>query len=231
MGGSLQLGLREYSRSVQTMSVSVTMAQVLHLAPNVRAAYREAFENGQPVFDHYDISANNLRVAHFMGQVLHESGGFTIQFENLNYSALRLPQVWPSRFQPTGPLDPADYAHNPEKLANEVYGGRMGNTEPNDGFTYRGRGLLQLTGKERYKEATRMLREDDPTAPDFVAAPDEVVGAQWSLAVAASEWFAKGCNKLADEDSIRKITRAINGGLIGLSSRMEWVRRTKAEWP
>src|SRR5262245_12277301 len=100
------------------MSVNVTIAQVLRLAPNVRTAYRDAFQNGQPIFDRYDISANKLRVAHFMGQVLHESGGLTIQFENLNYSTVRLPQVWPSRFKPKGPLDPAAYAHNPEKLAN-----------------------------------------------------------------------------------------------------------------
>ena len=65
-----------------------------------------------------------------MAQMLYESGGLTIQFENLNYSAERLPKVWPSRFKPKGSLNPIDYAHNPQKLANEVYGGRMGNTAP-----------------------------------------------------------------------------------------------------
>ena len=74
-----------------------------------------------------------------------------IQVENLNYSAERLPKVWPSRFKPTGPLDPLAFAHNPQRLANEVYAGRMGNIGPNDGFTYRGRGLLQLTGKTSYR--------------------------------------------------------------------------------
>ena len=125
------------------MTVKVTADQILHLAPNARSSYREALQNGQAVLDQYKISETPLRVAHFMAQMLHESGGLAIQFENLNYSAERLPKVWPMRFKPKGSLNPADYANNPQKLANEVYGGRMGNTGPNDGFTYRGRGLLQ----------------------------------------------------------------------------------------
>ena len=165
-----------------------------------------------------------------MAQVLHESGGLTRQIESLNYSAQRLPQVWPSRFKPTGPLDPAVFAHNQQKLGNQVYGGRMGNTGPNDGFTYRGRGQLQLTGKESYESATGTVRAQNPAAPDFVAAPDAVFSAQWCLVVAAAEWTAKGCNALDDEDDIRKVTRRINGGLIGLRDRMEWFRLTRAVW-
>jgi putative chitinase len=212
------------------MTVNITLEQVLRLAPNARSSYREAFQNGQAVLDRYKISETPLRVAHFMAQILHESGGLSIQFENLNYSAERLPRVWPSRFKPKGPLNPANYAHNPQNLANEVYGGRMGNTEPNDGYNYRGRGLLQLTGKASYQEATTLLRKDSPNAPDFVAAPDEVISAAWCLAIAACEWAAKGCNTFADQDDIRKITRAINGGQIGLAERMEWAKRTKAIW-
>jgi putative chitinase len=212
------------------MPVTVTLDQILHLAPNARSSYREAFQNGQPLLDQFSISDTPLRVAHFMAQVLHESGGLANQIESLNYSAERLPKVWPSRFKPTGPLDPADFAHNQQKLGNEVYGGRMGNTGPNDGFTYRGRGLLQLTGKDSYREATATLRAQNPAAPDFVATPDDVFGAQWSLAVAAAEWASKGCNALADEDDIRKVTKAINGGLVGLSDRMERLRLTKAVW-
>jgi putative chitinase len=212
------------------MTVAVTLSHIQQLAPNARSSYRDAFQNGQAVLDQYKISEAPLRVAHFMAQVLHESGGLSIQFENLNYSAERLPKVWPSRFKPNGPLNPIDYAHNPQKLANEVYGGRMGNTNPNDGFTYRGRGLLQLTGKASYQEATTILHKENPTAPDFVSSPDEVISIEWCLSIAASEWASKGCNALADQDDIRKITRAINGGLIGLADRMEWAKRTKAVW-
>ena len=212
------------------MPVIVTIDQILQLAPNTRSSYREAFQNGQPVFDRCGISDSPLRVAHFMAQVLHESGGLTLQFENLNYSPGRLPKVWPRRFKPKGPLDPAAFAYNPQALANQVYRGRMGNVGPNDGFTYRGRGLLQLTGRESYQAATTVLRKDFPDAPDFVANPDEVISAQWCLAIAAAEWEAKGCNAMADQDDIKAITRAINGGQIGLADRMECAKRTKAVW-
>jgi putative chitinase len=212
------------------MPLTVTLDQILQLAPNARSSYREAFRNGQPVFEQFGVSETPLRVAHFMAQVLHESGGLANQIESLNYSAERLPKVWPSRFKPTGPLDPADFAHNQQKLGNEVYGGRMGNTGPNDGFTYRGRGLLQLTGKDSYQEATTTLRAQNPAAPDFVATPDDVFGAEWCVAIAAAEWASKGCNGLADQDDIKKVTKAINGGLIGLSDRTEWLRLTKAVW-
>jgi putative chitinase len=213
------------------MTVNVTLNQVLLLAPNARSGYRSAFQNGQVILDQYGISAAPLRTAHFMAQILHESMGLAVQFESLNYSPERLAVVWPSRFQPKGPLNPLPYAHNPQKLANEVYAGRMGNTGPNDGYTYRGRGLLQLTGKDSYREVTDILRKDYPGAPDFVALPDEVISAKWCLAIAAAVWLAKGCNTLADQDDIRKITRAINGGVIGLTARMEWAKRTKAIWP
>ena len=80
------------------------------------------------------------------------------------------------------------------------------------------------------EEATTILRKENPTVPDFVSSPDEVISAQWCLAIAASEWVAKGCNALADQDAIRKITHAINGGLIGLAERIEWAKRTRAVW-
>jgi putative chitinase len=216
--------------SITAVAIIVTLDQIQHLAPNVRSSYREAFQNGQAVLNQCGISETAMRVCHFMAQVLHESSGLAFQIESLNYSAERLPAVWPSRFKPKGPLDPAAFAHNQQKLGNEVYGGRMGNTGPNDGFTYRGRGLLQLTGKDSYQEATTIVRAQNPAAPDFVALPDAVFGGQWCLAIAAAEWTAKGCNAFADQDDIRKVTRAINGGLIGLSERTEWLRLTKAVW-
>jgi len=212
------------------MPIAITTDHLRRLAPNARSSYRTAFENGTPLLDQAGISASPLRLAHFMAQVLHECTGLSVQVESLNYSPQRLPVVWPSRFKPKGPLDPVAFAHNQEKLGNEVYGGRLGNDQPGDGFRYRGRGLLQLTGKDSYRDATTTLRDQNPMAPDLVAAPDEVFSAQWALAVAAAAWVAKGCNALADQDSVQRVTRAINGGLIGLSDRMEWLRQTKAVW-
>jgi len=212
------------------MQVKVTLPQVMQLAPKTLSPYQTAFSSGQAVLDQYEISATPLRVAHFMAQILHETAAFTIQYENLHYSAQRLPQVWPSRFKPKGTLDPVDYANNPQKLANLVYGGRMGNTGANDGYAYRGCGLLQLTGKDSYREATTVIRQKYPAAPDFVATPEQVIGAEWSLVVAAADWFAKNCNALADKDDIVKVTQAINGGTIGLDDRKAWLTKTKALW-
>lgn len=210
------------------MTVKLPLAALAPLAPSIRSSYREAFINGQVWLDRCGISDTPLRLAHFLAQIMHESGGLTTQFESLNYSAARLPVVWPSRFQPKGPLDPNAYAHNQQKLGNEVYGGRMGNTGPNDGFTYRGRGIIQLTGKDGYRSVTQLLRQHDPAAPDLVVNPDEVISAQWSLAVATVIWQSKGCNEKADEDNIIKVTLAINGGKVGLADRTEWLERTKA---
>jgi putative chitinase len=213
------------------MAIDISDANIQLLAPSARSSYRQGFDQAKPVLAAYGISDNALRIAHFMAQVLHESDGLTSQFENLNYSAPRLPVVWPTRFKPGGPLDPAQYAHNPEKLANTVYGGRMGNTAPGDGYLYRGRGIIQLTGKSEYSAITKSLRVKFPSnAPDLVASPDEAVGATWCVAAAAAVWDQKGCNALADEDAIKRITFRINGGYVGLAKREDWLLRTKAIW-
>ena len=212
------------------MPVRIAVDQIAKLAPNIRTVYHDGFANGQGVLDKFQISQNKLRVAHFMAQMLHETGGLAILIESLNYSAQGLAKTWPSRFQPEGPLDPAQFAHNERKIANEVYGERMGNTAVGDGFKFRGRGLLQLTGKESYAQATKILRQSYPSTPDFTADPDAVTSAAWCVKVAAAEWASKGCNAMADDDKIRAVTYAINGGYIGLAQRTEWLAKTKFVW-
>ena len=212
------------------MSVVVTLDQLVRLAPQCSAVYRDAFGAGQPVLARYGISAKRLRVVHFMAQVLHESGALTLQFENLRYSVEGLVKTWPRRFRPVGPLAPEDYANNPEKLANEVYAGRMGNDRAGDGYLYRGRGLLQLTGKDSYARATTFLRQGTANAPDLTREPDAVVSVAWCLNVAAAEWAACGCNQAADEDDVAKVTRLINGGEIGLAERIMWTAKTRRVW-
>ncbi len=212
------------------MPVPVSLAQIMQLAPNCSAAYRDAFGMARAVLACYAISNNRLRVAHFIAQMLHESGALTLQYENLRYSPERLVQIWPRRFCPLGRLDPRKYAWNPEKLANEVYRGRMGNVGPGDGYLYRGRGMLQLTGKDSYARATTLLRESMPGAPDLTCDPDAVVSAEWSLHVAAAAWQARGCNCAADLDDVAKVTYLINGGAIGLAERIIWTGKTRAVW-
>lgn len=212
------------------MTLTIDIASILQLAPNCRSSYRAGFESSQAVLDRFGISNSPLRIAHFMAQVLYESGGLSIQFENLNYSEQRLPVVWPTRFAPKGPLLPADYAHNPEKLANEVYGARMGNVDAGDGYRYRGRGLLQITGKDSYRQVTESVQAERGECPDFEIEPDAVIDADWCVFVAAAEWNAKACNSSADQNSIIQVTRKINGGKIGLAERTEWLKRTKNVW-
>lgn len=206
----------------------ITAQQLKTLAPSARSSYRDAFTNGQVYLDQFGISKTSQRLAHFLAQILHESADLMFQFENLNYSAERLTKVWPSRFLPKGKLNPTEYAFNPQKLANEVYGGRMGNIKATDGFVFRGRGLLQLTGRDGYRNATTILRKTIPTAPDFTTNPDAVISAEWSLAIAAAIWDSKGCNAFADKDDIKLVTKAINGGQIGIAERTEMLKRTKA---
>lgn len=212
------------------MSISVSVEQILGLAPGMDPVYRDSFAQGQAGLDGYGISASPLRVVHFMAQVLHETLALTRLAEELHYSAERLPVVWPTRFKPRGPLAPEEYAGNPRKLGNEIYGGRMGNREPDDGYAYRGRGLLQLTGRDSYAHATRVVRVLSPGAPDFGAAPELVITPDWCLDVAAAEWMSRGCNELADSDDITRITRRINGGLTGLRQRAAWVTAARAVW-
>ncbi len=209
------------------MSIAVTCEQLALLAPTSCAAYRDAFANGQAVLARHGITTTSMRVAHFLAQVLHESGAFTLQHENLRYSPRRLRMIWPHRFRPLGPLKAADYAWQPEKLANAVYGGRMGTDKRGDGYLYRGRGLLQLTGKDGYARATMLLQRSLPHAPDLVREPELVVSAQWCLEVAAAEWAARGCNQAADQDDIARVTFLISGGAVGLAQRIMWTAKTR----
>ncbi len=209
------------------MPVPVPLEKIALLAPRCDAAYQAAFAVGQAVLERYGIADSRKRVVHFLAQILHETGGLALRFENLHYSPARLVAVWPSRFQPHGPLDPEAYAYQPEKLANAVYGGRMGNVAQGDGFLYRGRGMLQLTGKDSYARATTILQLRSPAAPDLTLHPDAVCSAEWALHVAAAEWAARGCNCAADRDDIEEVTRCINGGVIGLAERMSWTGRVR----
>jgi putative chitinase len=201
--------------------IEVTMDQVKKLAPNIKPAYEQAFRDVNAVLTEFGVNENKLRVAHFMAQILHESGAFTILEENLNYSAKRMTQVWPSRFKTIADATP--FAKNPEKLANKVYGGRMGNVDPGDGWKYRGRGLLQLTGRESYKKHGARVGADLETNPDLAAS-------DLALKIAAAEFKASGCNAFADADNVDKVTKAINGGLIGLAERKAWLVKTKKIW-
>lgn len=211
------------------MSVNLLPEHIQALAPQCLPEYWSAFERAGVALERCGVTST-LRMAHFMAQVMHETGGLTMLFEDLDYSAARLPVVWPSRFRPRGPLDPLEYAHNPRKLANAVYAGRLGNVDPDDGFRFRGRGMLQLTGKGSYARATTFLSGLGVAPPDFTRDPDSTLMPLWAVPVAAAHWQAAGCNEQADCNDIVQVTRLLNGGSVGMRERIRWYRRTRAIW-
>jgi putative chitinase len=159
-----------------------------------------------------------LRLAHFLAQCGHESGGFRLTQENLNYSAKGLNGIFRKYF-PTEAAA-ASYARNPQKIANKVYGGRMGNgpESSGDGFKFRGRGYIQLTGKDNYTAFGKSIGEDMTVNPDKVSSQYALLSAAW--------FFSKnGLHRIADEGAsdavVTKITKRVNGGTIGLADRIK----------
>ena len=159
-----------------------------------------------------------LRLAHFLAQCGHESGGFRLTQENLNYSAKGLMGIFKKYF-PTQALADA-YARKPEKIANRVYGGRMGNgpEATGEGFKFRGRGYIQLTGKSNYAAFDLAVEDDILANPDLVSTKHALASAAWF-------WKKNGLNLIADTGStaevVTKITKRVNGGTIGLPDRIK----------
>lgn len=162
------------------------------------------------VFEKYDINTPK-RQAHFIGQTGHESASFKVLEENLNYSAQALMRTWPSRFPDDSIAE--QFARNPQKIANKVYAGRMGNTQEGDGWLFHGRGLIQLTGHDNYAAFAKASGLDCVRNPDLLLEPENAcLSAGWF-------WNKHGLNQLADVGDIVTITKRINGGTIGIDDR------------
>jgi putative chitinase len=154
-----------------------------------------------------------FRIAGFLSQVAHESGGFKFVKENLNYSVASLMRVWPKHF-PT--LEIAQrYARNPERIANRAYANRMGNGEEasGDGWKYIGRGLIQLTGKNNYVAYGNACKNDAVESPEMLEQP------KYSAESAGWFWNVNRLNALADNQDVVGMTKRINGGIHGLDDR------------
>lgn len=165
-----------------------------------------------------------LRVAHWLAQLHHESGGFLRLEEGLSYSAERLCEVWPLRFR-SAEVAKA-YARNPRALANRVYADRMGNGDAasNDGWRFRGRGYVQITGRDAYRDAAPW------SGVDLLADPDRASEPAIAAKIAAGWWAAHGCNEMADHDNVEAITRRINGGMNGIEDRRTQFARARTIW-
>ncbi len=177
-----------------------------------------------PAMEKYEINTP-ARIANFLAQTGHESNQYNRLVEGLTYkSADRLMKIWPKRFPTEAAALP--YVNNPEKLANNVYAKRLGNGDANsgDGYKFRGRGIIQITGKSNYSSAGKSLKLD------LVNRPDLLLEREHAAMSAAWFWNARGLNALADdatdEDEMEdfiEITRRINGGTTGLAERLALV--------
>lgn len=169
------------------------------------------------------------RIAAFLAQLAHESGEFERLVESLNYSAERLTKVWPRRFPTLALAQP--FARNEQKLGNRVYANRLGNGDEasGDGFRYRGRGLIQLTGRANYRATGKAIDIDLENKPDLLLEPAT------SALAAAQFWNSRGLNALADsnvgdddDEDFQAITVRINGGTHGLAERKRYWATAKA---
>jgi putative chitinase len=165
-----------------------------------------------------------LRLAHFLAQCAQESGNFKVVFENMNYSAQNLRAVFP-RYFPTDALA-AEFARKPEMIANRVYDdanrtarGKLGNTSPGDGWRYRGRGFIQLTGKNNYAAFNRFVDDDVVANPDLVATKYPLLSAAWF-------WSINDINRVASRGAtqavVTEVTKIVNGGTHGLQGRINY---------
>ena len=184
--------------------VNAEQLEKLHIGPQWVDALNETFQR-------FDISTP-LRQAAFIGQCGHECGNFKILEENLNYRAEALMKLWPKRFDAA---KAQMCARNPKLIANTVYSNRMGNRDEasGDGYRFRGRGCIQLTGHANYYHAGQALGEDFVMQPELVATP------QYAALSAGFFWNTQKLNQYADTKDLRTMTKKINGGYIGLNDR------------
>ena len=182
-------------------AVKIDLAHAEALLPGIETAIKTA-----------DLDTP-ARLSAFLAQTGHESGGFKFLEENLNYKPETLCRVWPSHFNEE---NCHEFSGNPEAIANTAYAGRMGNgdAETGDGWRYRGRGFLQLTGKENYEHASSDL------GFDFVSEPDAVATPEGATLTAAWFWKKHNLNHYVDNNDFTQMTKIINGGTIGLEDRV-----------
>jgi len=204
----------------------ISEAVLRQLYPSAReGAVEGVVSQAGAVLSQFGISDRQNRLHFFLAQIGHESGGLRIAEENLNYTGPRMMQVWPSRFPTLASTN--GLAGNPRALANNVYGGRMGNDAADDGWTYRGRGFIQITGKDGYAQVGERAGLDLVGNPDWAAKPEH------ALRVACAFWTWKGLNPKCDAGDFVAVTKGINGGKTGLQDRFNWLEKVQdlVAWP
>ena len=204
----------------------ITQAQLLRAVPELyKPRLNEFVAYWNQWAEPFEVNTP-LRVCHALSQIFHESCNLRYTEENLNYSADGLLKTFPKYFKTRAEAEA--YARKPEMIANRVYGGRMGNggEASGDGWRYRGRGFIGLTGKFNYIDYTR----SEFCVGDVVKNPDLVAKAPGNLKTALYFWWKNKCNQFADNDDCQGLTKRINGGLNGYANRSFLLRRFKKEF-
>lgn len=202
------------------MKLSTVKEKLLEIIPN------QVINELDIIFDKYQINTI-LRISHFLAQCAHESGNFSVKQENLNYSAKRLQEVFGKYF--TTHAKALLYERKPIKIASLVYGNRMGNGDEQsiEGYKYRGRGYIQLTGKNNYLLFDKSLNETGLEV-DIIGNPD-LVATTYPLISAAWFFNKSNLNEIADlggtKEIITKVTKKVNGGTHGLDSRISYFNK------
>ncbi|MGL4964923.1 MAG: glycoside hydrolase family 19 protein [Inquilinus sp.] len=200
----------------------ISLEDLKELFPKGREPILEALaKQSKKVFAEFDMDDRPNRLHFFLAQVAHESGGLSVIEENLKYSAKRMTEIWPSRFPTLASAEP--FAGNPEALANKVYASRMGNGSPDsgDGWKYRGRGYIQITGRDGYRAIGNAIGVNLENDPDRASDPDD------ALRVACGFWKWKNINAACDEGDFLKVTRLVNGGTTGQADREAWLAKVR----
>jgi putative chitinase len=199
---------------------------VRRIAPHASDNYLKAIGQGA-LFEKHGVTTP-LRIAHFLAQALHETGGFTVLRESMNYSAARLVEIFGVNHHSAAVTESeaARLVGDPVAIAERVYGlgnprkaRELGNTQPGDGFLYRGNGVLQTTGRGNHRRMGLACGVDLEGNPELATAPEH------ALKPALSEWTENNLNAFADKNDIRTITLRINGGVTGLAEREEWFNK------
>jgi putative chitinase len=202
--------------------MQITQQQLLQAVP---ALYKPRLDSFVATFNmwavHFGIDTP-LRVVHYLAQVFHESAYLKSTEENLNYSAEALLRVWPKHFNRTN-VDL--YAHNPQRIANRAYANRMGNGSEasGDGYRFRGRGFIGTTGRANYKA----YAQSDWCVGDLMSHPEWLSKSPGDQKSSMFFWLQNNCNRFADADDVKGLTKRINGGLNGYDSRLALTKKFK----
>jgi putative chitinase len=197
-------------------------ADLTRLSPNASKAIIAGIVANQHLLDEAGINTP-IRLRHFFARVCVETGGLRTLEENLSYSAKRMTEVWPKRFPTIAAAKP--YANNPAMLAEKVYGGRLGNNKPGDGWAFRGSGILQTTGRDNFEEV-----ENDTGVP-VVSQPDLLRTFPGALKAATIFWKNRNINARADRNDTTGVCKAVNGGTTGLADQRAWLAKAEKVWP